>query len=184
MSIARILAQARRVSRESSVFPGYLRDFPSVAGLLQSNYTRGNRLKDIQILVADDNKFVRRAIRSVLQMETDFEIICEAANGVEAVEESAKLQPAVVLMDVSMPGIGGLEAARQILEGSPNTEIILLTEHAVAEMAHTALSMGIRGYVIKSDAAKDLPDAIRTVIQKKKYVSSGLPAHPNKATAI
>jgi DNA-binding NarL/FixJ family response regulator len=141
-------------------------------------------LKDIQILVADDNEFVRRAIRSVLQMEPDFKIICEAADGVAAIDESTKLLPTVVLMDVSMPGIGGLEAARQILEIAPNTEIVLLTEHAVAEMARTALSMGIRGYVIKSDAAKDLADAIRTVIQKKQYVSSGLPLQPNTASAI
>ena len=141
-------------------------------------------MKEIQILVADDNEFVRRAIRTVLQLEPDFKIICEAPNGAEAIDGSAKLQPAVVLMDVSMPGIGGLEAARQILKVAPNTEIVLLTEHAVAEMAHTALSMGIRGYVIKSDAAKDLADAIRTVIQKKQYVSSGLPLQPNRVSAI
>jgi DNA-binding NarL/FixJ family response regulator len=146
--------------------------------------TRGNRLKEIQILVADDNEFVRRAIRSVLQMEPDFKIICEATDGLEAIEESAKLQPAVVLMDLSMPGIGGLEAARQILKVGPHTEIVLLTEHAVAQMAHTALSMGIRGYVIKSDAAKDLADAIRTVIQKKQYVSPGIAVEPNRASAI
>jgi DNA-binding NarL/FixJ family response regulator len=146
--------------------------------------TRGNHLKEIQILVADDNEFVRRAIRSVLQLDPDFKIIREAADGVEAVNASAKLLPAVVLMDVNMPGIGGLEAARQILDVAPKTEIILLTEHAVAEMAHTALSMGIRGYVIKSDAAKDLPDAIRTVIQKKQYISPGLRARPNTAPAI
>jgi DNA-binding NarL/FixJ family response regulator len=141
-------------------------------------------LKEIQILVADDNEFVRRAIRSVLQLEPDFNIICEAADGVAAVDESIKLLPTVVLMDVSMPGIGGLEAARQILKVAPHTEIVLLTEHAVAEMAHTALSMGIHGYVIKSDAAKDLADAIRTVIQKKQYVSSGLAVEPNRASAI
>ena len=141
-------------------------------------------MKDIHILVADDNEFVRRAIRSVLQMEHDFKIICEAADGVAAIDEAAKLLPAVVVMDVSMPGIGGLEAARQIFEVSPSTEIVLLTEHAITEMARTALSMGIRGYVIKSDAAKDLPDAIRTVIQKKRYVSPGLPVQPHGAGAI
>jgi DNA-binding NarL/FixJ family response regulator len=146
--------------------------------------TRGTRLKDIQILVADDNEFVRRAIRSVLQLEPDFKIIYEATGGIEAIDQAAKLLPAVVLMDVSMPGIGGLEAARQILEAAPNTDIVLLTEHAVTEMAHTALSRGIRGYVIKSDAAKDLPDAIRTVIQKKQYVSPGLPVQPHRAGAI
>jgi DNA-binding NarL/FixJ family response regulator len=146
--------------------------------------TRGEALKEIRILVADDNEFVRRAIRSVLKMEADFKIVCEATDGAEAIDESAKLQPAVVLLDLSMPGMGGLQAARQILEAAPHTEIVLLTEHAVAEMAHTALSMGIRGYVIKSDAAKDLADAIRTVIQKKQYVSSGLALEPNRATAI
>jgi two-component system invasion response regulator UvrY len=140
-------------------------------------------LKDIQILVADDNEFVRRAIRNVLQTETDFKIVCEAADGVEAIEQSAKLQPAVVLMDVNMPGIGGLEAARRILEKAPTTEIVLLTEHAITEMARTALSLGIRGYVIKSDAAKDLARAVRTVIRREQYVSSGLALQPNTARA-
>jgi DNA-binding NarL/FixJ family response regulator len=141
-------------------------------------------LKDIQILVADDNEFVRRAIRSVLRMEPDFKIVYEAKNGIEAIEQAGKLLPNVVLLDVSMPGIGGLEAARQILEAAPNTEIVLLTEHAVTEMARTALSRGIRGYVIKSDAGKDLADAVRTVIQGKQYVSSGLTMEPNRTGAI
>ena len=68
------------------------------------------------------------------------------------------------------------EAARQILTVAPRTEIVLLTEYAVAEMARTALNQGIRGYVIKSDAAKDLADAVRAVMQRKQYVSAGLTA--------
>jgi DNA-binding NarL/FixJ family response regulator len=107
-------------------------------------------------------------------MQPDFNVTCEVADGFGAIRRSEELQPDVVLLDVSMPQMGGFEAARQILAVAPNTEIILLTEHAVAEMARAALSMGIRGYVIKSDAAKDLVDAVRTVIQRKQYVSSGL----------
>ena len=184
MPTTTIFARGSRVGGESSVFSRLLPRLPECCWVIAKYLHEGNRLKDIKILLADDNEFVRRAIRSVLQLEPDFKIIYEAVDGVEALDKSAKLQPAVVLMDVSMPGIGGLEAARQILQAGPNTEIVLLTEHAVAEMAHTALSMGIRGFVIKSDAAKDLADAIRTVIQKKQYVSSGLAVEPNRASAI
>ena len=131
-------------------------------------------LKDIRILLADDNEFVRRAICSVLQVDANFRIICEVGDGVEAIEKSRELQPDVVLLDVSMPQIGGFEAARQILTVAPQTEIVLLTEHAVAEMARAALDQGIRGYVIKSDAAQELGVAIRTVIQRERYTSAGL----------
>ncbi|MGH9511060.1 MAG: response regulator [Terriglobales bacterium] len=136
-------------------------------------------MKDIQILIADDNQFVRRAIRAVLETAPDFRVVCEVEDGHEAVEKSKELHPQVVLLDVSMPRLGGFEAARQIFAVAPTTEIILLTEHAVAEMARTALGKGIRGYVIKSDAAKELADAIRAVIQQKVYVSAGL-AVPEK----
>jgi two-component system response regulator DesR len=131
-------------------------------------------LKRIKILLADDNEFVRRAVRSVLQIQPEFEVIYEAANGDEAAEKSRELQPNVVLLDVSMPAIGGFDAARRILEFAPGCEIIMLTEHAVPDMARAALASGIRGYVIKSDAAKDLADAVRTVLQGKQYVSSAL----------
>ncbi len=131
-------------------------------------------MKDIRILLADDNEFVRRAICSVLQMDADFRIVCEVGDGLEAIEKSKELQPDVVLLDISMPQIGGFEAARQILTVAPQTEIVLLTEHAVAEMARAALDLGIRGYVIKSDAAQELGVAIRTVIRQEKYVSPGL----------
>ena len=133
-------------------------------------------MKDIRILLADDNEFVRRAICSVLKLDPDFRVICEVADGLEAIEKSKELQPDVVLLDVSMPQMGGFEAARQILTVAPQAEIVLLTEHAVAEMAQAAFKQGISGYVIKSDAAKDLADAVRAVIQRKQYVSAGLAA--------
>ncbi len=134
-------------------------------------------MKDIRILLADDNEFVRRAICSVLQMDAEFRIICEVADGFEAIEKSRELQPDVALLDISMPQIGGLEAARQILSAMPQTEIILLTEHAVPEMAQAALDRGIRGYVIKSDAAQELGIAIRTVTRRERYISAGLVTH-------
>ena len=136
-------------------------------------------MKDIRILLADDNEFVRRAICGVLQQDANFRIICEVADGVEAIAQSKELQPDVVLLDVSMPQMGGFEAARQILTVAPKTEIILLTEYAVAEMARTALNQGIRGYVIKSNAATDLADAVRAVIQQKQYVSASLAVQGN-----
>ena len=132
-------------------------------------------LKEIAILVADDNEFVRRAVCGVLRMDPDFRVICEAASGMEAVDKAKELQPHVVLLDVSMPQLSGFEAARQILAALPQVEIILLTEHAVAEMARAALDAGVRGYVIKSDAATELGDAVRAVMRKERYISSALP---------
>lgn len=139
-------------------------------------------MNQIRILLADDNEFVRRAICGVLQLDPAFRVICEVADGREAIEQSKELQPDVVLLDVSMPQLGGFEAARLILTVAPQTEIVLLTEHAVAEMARTALNQGIRGYVIKSDAAKDLAEAVRTVMQRKQYVSAGLAVQGNTRT--
>lgn len=133
-------------------------------------------MKDIRILLADDNEFVRHAIVGVLQMDADFRIICEVADGLEALEKSKQLQPDVALLDISMPQMGGFEAARQILAAAPQTEIILLTEHAVSEMAQAALDRGIRGYVIKSNAAQELGTAIRTVARRERYISAGLVA--------
>jgi len=131
-------------------------------------------VQEITFLIADDNEFVRRAICNVLRTDPDFRIVCEAASGPEAVERAKDLHPAIVLLDVSMPQMGGFDAAREIIAAVPNAEIILLTEHAVAEMARAALDAGIRGYVVKSDAAKELVDAVRAVLQKQQYVSSGL----------
>jgi DNA-binding NarL/FixJ family response regulator len=131
-------------------------------------------VNQIQILVADDHEFVRRAICGVLRTEPDFRILCEVKDGAEAIRKSKEMQPDVVVLDVSMPEPGGFEAARQILAVAPKTEIILLTEHAVTEMARAALKSGIRGYVVKSNAAKDLVNAVRAVIRHEQYVSPTL----------
>ena len=131
-------------------------------------------MNQIRILVADDNEFVRRAICAVLRKQPDIQILCEVDSGMDAVEKSRALQPDVVILDVSMPELGGFEAARQILAVASKTEVVLLTEHAVAEMARAAMKSGIRGYVVKSDAAKDLVDAVRTVMRQEAYLSPAL----------
>lgn len=143
-------------------------------GLLQYVLTWGRVLKDINILIVDDNEFVRRAICNILRSEPMFRVVCEVADGAEGIQKSKELQPAVVLLDVSMPGMGGFEAAGQILAVSPKSEIVLLTQHAVARMAQAAFANGIRGYVVKSDAATDLVPAVRAAIEHRQFASLGL----------
>ena len=126
----------------------------------------------LRILVVDDHEMVRRGICALLRAEPDFEVICEAADGIEAVERAEKLQPDVIVLDISMPGMNGLEAARRIRRGSPLSKIVFLSQHDTIETIREAFRAGGYGYVAKSDAAHDLISAVRSVSQKKCYVNA------------
>jgi DNA-binding NarL/FixJ family response regulator len=117
----------------------------------------------IGVLVVDDQSMVRAGFRMLLGGEPDIDVVAEASNGREAVEKAARFKPAVVLMDVRMPELDGLQATRQILAANPRARILILTTFDLDEYIYEALSAGASGFVLKDDPPEQLIAAIRTV---------------------
>lgn len=126
-----------------------------------------------RILLADDHAIVRDGLKSVLVRE-GFEIAAEASDGREAVELTRKLRPDAVVMDVSMPSLNGIDAAREIHAACPQTKTILLTVHKQSQFILEALRVGVKGYVLKAQASGDLVHAIRAALQGGTYLSPGI----------
>ncbi len=127
----------------------------------------------IRILLVDDHPVVRHGLRALLGVQPDWEIIDEAEDGAEAVDKAQRLNPDVVLLDISMPKMGGLEACRLIHQTVPTTEVLILTQHDSPQMLREALDAGARGYVVKSHAARDLLEAVEAVSQHKTFTALG-----------
>lgn len=125
-----------------------------------------------RILLADDHQIVRQGLKSLLARD-EMEVVGEASNGQEAVRLAAALSPDVVVMDVSMPLLNGLDAAREILHVSRKIGVVLLTMHAEDHQVLEALRLGVRGYVVKTQAVEELVLAIQEVSRGKYYLSSG-----------
>src|SRR5512133_205934 len=117
----------------------------------------------IRVLVADDQSMVRAGFRMLLGGEEDIEVVAEASNGLEAVDKAARFQPTVVLMDIRMPELDGLEATRRILAADPDARVLILTTFDLDEYVYEALRAGASGFVLKDDPAEQLIAAIHTV---------------------
>jgi len=126
----------------------------------------------IRVLLADDHQIVLQGLKSML-VRHDIEVVGEAADGQEAVRLAAGLAPEVVVMDLGMPLLNGLDAAREILRAAPRTGVVLLTMHAEDHQVLGALRVGVRGYVIKTQAVDELVRAIQEVAKGKFYLGSG-----------
>lgn len=127
-----------------------------------------------RILIVDDHAVVRRGVRALLESQDGWEVCGEAVNGHEAIEKVAELKPDLVVLDVSLPGLNGLEATPQILKASPNTEVLVLTMHHSEELVRQVLRSGAKGYVLKSDADHSLVEAIESVKQHKPFVTNAV----------
>ena len=126
----------------------------------------------LRILVVDDHAVVRRGVRSLLESREGWEICGEATTGRDAVELSRRLRPDVVVMDLSLPELNGLDATRQILKEAPETEVLVLTMHHSEELARDVLQAGARGYVLKSDADENLIAAVDSLRQHRPFLTS------------
>ena len=125
----------------------------------------------LRILVADDHEVVRRGIRTLIETRSEWEICGEASTSSDAIAKTARLKPDVVLLDITMPDMSGLEAIPEILKAHPQTKILVLTMHDSGRMASRVLAAGARGVVLKSDAGRDLILALDALSKDKLFLS-------------
>lgn len=128
----------------------------------------------IRILLADDHALVRQGFRMILDAQSDMEVLGEAANGREAIELGEKLQPDVVVMDVAMPELNGIEATRRLIASSPRTRVLALSMHKDSAYVREILRAGARGYLLKDSNEADLLAAVRAVAKGEGYLSPGV----------
>lgn len=129
-------------------------------------------MKEVKILVADDHELVRRGVRALIELQPGWEVCAEASTGREAVEKTKRLKPDVVILDLSMPDLNGLEATRQILAAVPRTEVLVLTIHESEQAERDVLAAGARGYLRKSDDASDLVAAIDSLRRHRPFFTT------------
>jgi DNA-binding NarL/FixJ family response regulator len=124
-----------------------------------------------RVLIVDDHAFIRRGVQSILHSSPGWELCGEADNGQDAIGLAAELKPEVIIMDISMPGLNGIEATRIIRQNQPAAKIVLLTLHDSPELVRSAFQAGARGYLLKSDAAQELIRALQVVLGEGTYIS-------------
>jgi len=150
-----------------------------VANAAEDTIPRGNSVQDcfrglepfmaVRILLVDDHPVVRQGLRTLLEGRSEWEVIGEASDGIEALEKVDSLQPDVVVLDVTMPRMNGIEACRLIQQKTPGLEVLFVTQHDSPQMMREALAAGARGYVVKSNLARDLLEAVEAVSQHRAF---------------
>ena len=128
----------------------------------------------MRVLVVDDNELWRRFFLTALLKRPDLRVISEASDGLEAVQQAQQLQPDLILLDIGLPSLNGIEAARRIRKVSPASKILFVSENCLRGLAEEALRTGAGGYVVKSDAGSELLPAVNAVLESKTFVSASL----------
>jgi DNA-binding NarL/FixJ family response regulator len=126
-------------------------------------------LSVLRILIADDHEVARKGIRALLEGHVGWEVCGEARDGREAVEHASRLKPDVLLLDIGMPNLNGLDAARQILATTPEARILILTVHDSEQVVREVLATGARGFLLKSDAGRDLMAAVEAMQHRRTF---------------
>jgi DNA-binding NarL/FixJ family response regulator len=147
------------------------------------DWTGGNIVNKspIRVLVVEDCDPWRRYFSTALQKQPELQVIGEVSDGLEAVQQAEELQPDLILLDIGLPTLNGIEAARRIRKVSPASRILFVSENRSADIAEEALSTGASGYVVKSDAESELLPAVKAVLQSKQFVSASLMGHDSNA---
>jgi DNA-binding NarL/FixJ family response regulator len=127
-----------------------------------------------RMLLVDDFERWRRFVASLLQQNPEWEIIGEASDGLEAIQKAEELRPDLILLDLSLPKLNGIEAARQIRKLTPESKIIFVSQEFSADVVQAALSLGAQGYVVKTRVRRDLLAAVEAVLEGMQFVSSGV----------
>lgn len=128
-----------------------------------------------RILIVDDQESVRKALRNLLDTQSHFALCGEARDGNEALQKAMELNPQVIVMDISMPGLDGLEATRRIVKALPNVEVLIFTQYDSAHAERAAREAGARGYLLKTEAAKRLVPALEQISRHEPF----FPSRPN-----
>ncbi|MFZ0136969.1 MAG: response regulator transcription factor [Candidatus Sulfotelmatobacter sp.] len=131
-------------------------------------------LNVLRILIADDHEVARKGIRSLLESHPEWEVCAEASDGREAVECASRLEPDIILLDIGMPNLNGLDAARQILATTPGARILILTVHDSEQVVREVLAVGARGFLLKSDAGRDLLAAVEALQRRRTFFTSSV----------
>jgi DNA-binding NarL/FixJ family response regulator len=129
-----------------------------------------------RILLADDHEIVRRGLRTLLEMRADWEVCAEAADGRTAVQLAKELAPDLVILDLSMPELNGLEAARRIVSHAPQSRLLMLTMHETEQFIRESFGAGVRGYILKTDAGRDLIAGVEALLRGETFFTSRLAA--------
>ena len=130
-------------------------------------------VNNLRILIADDHEIIRRGLRALLSSRPDWIICAEAATGREAIAQAQRHRPDIVVMDIAMPGLNGLEATRKIRKMLPKTQVVMLSLHYSDQLVREVLDSGARSYILKSDASRDLLNAVEAVTNHRTFFTSG-----------
>jgi two-component system, NarL family, nitrate/nitrite response regulator NarL len=128
--------------------------------------------RTVRIILVDDFKPWRKFVAALLGENPDWQIVCEASDGLEAVQKAEELQPDLILLDISLPNLNGIEAAESIRKIAPDSKILFVSENRDLDIAASALETGGHGYLVKSDGATELLVAVETVLDGKRFISS------------
>src|ERR1700752_2419387 len=136
-----------------------------------------NLTASVRVIVVEDHEKWRHFFSTALQKQPEVQVIGEVSDGLEAVQRTAELQPDLIVLDIGLPTLNGIEAARRIREVSPASKILFISENRSPDIVKEALSTGARGYILKSDAASELMPAVKAVLEGKRFVSASLSAN-------
>jgi DNA-binding NarL/FixJ family response regulator len=133
--------------------------------------------RSIRVLVVEDYESFERFVVSILQKQPELQIICKLSDGLEAVQKAEELQPDLVVLDIGLPSLNGIEVARQIRKLSPQSKILFVSQESSADVVQGALGTGAQGYVFKSDAGRELLEGVNAVLRGEQFVSARFAGH-------